>query len=246
MTESAKWFERSAEAGFAPAQYSIGSLYEKGIGVKRDIARAADWYVKAAAQGNARAMHNLAVINAMGNPPEVQPDIEKAIGWFEKAADFGVKDSQFNLGILYGQGMGVPQSLATSYKWFAIAAKTGDADAATKRDEVANAMEASELASAQDQVQGWAVKPLNVSTNKVEGKKEWQGKASGTAVDATKQARVKQAQSLLNQRGFSVGEPDGLIGPKTSKAIMEFQRSAGLPITGKVDEKLLKALELQT
>ena len=49
---------------------------------------------------------------------------------------------------------------------------------------------------------------------------------------------------MLNQRGFNVGEPDGLIGPKTKRAIMEFQKIAGIPITGKVDQKLLQALEL--
>ncbi len=31
--EAAKWYEKSAELGFAPAQYRIGNFYEKGIGV---------------------------------------------------------------------------------------------------------------------------------------------------------------------------------------------------------------------
>ena len=53
---------------------------------------------------------------------------------------------------------------------------------------------------------------------------------------------VKTVQRLLNERGFSVGTPDGLIGPNTKKAIMEFQREANLPITGKVDQRLLAAL----
>ena len=33
MAQAAKWYEKSAELGFAPAQYRIGNLYEKGIGV---------------------------------------------------------------------------------------------------------------------------------------------------------------------------------------------------------------------
>ncbi len=33
MAEAAKWYEKSAEPGFAPAQYRIGNMYEKGIGV---------------------------------------------------------------------------------------------------------------------------------------------------------------------------------------------------------------------
>jgi len=248
MQESAKWFERSAETGFAPAQYSIGSLYEKGIGVERDVVKASQWYEKAAGQGNARAMHNLAVIQAMGNPPEVQPDMDKAVGWFQKAADLGIKDSQFNLGILYGQGMGVPQNLGTSYKWFALAAKTGDSDANKKRDEVANAMDPDDLDDARKEVNNWAPKKIDAEVNRVSVPAEWKGRgsASGQAAKTNGAESVKKAQMLLNQRGFSVGEPDGLMGPKTKKAIMEFQRGAGIPVNGKVDLKLLKALNLQT
>ncbi|NKB54354.1 MAG: hypothetical protein GKR97_19455 [Rhizobiaceae bacterium] len=247
MTESAKWFKRSADAGFAPAQYSLGSLYEKGIGVERNIATATSWYEKAALQGNARAMHNLAVIFAMGNPPAVQPNMDAAVDWFKKAAQFGIKDSQFNLGILYGQGMGVPQNLIDSYKWFALAAKTGDSDANKKRDEVANAMDPNDLDYARKEVNNWAPSKLNEAVNRVAVPEVWRGRAaSGTSSSqpAAQNISIKQAQNLLNQRGFEVGEPDGFVGPKTKRAIMEFQKDAGIPITGKVDKKLLQALEL--
>ena len=60
------------------------------------------WYQLAAEQGNASAMHNLAVLFAMGAGG--QPDNEAAARWFEKAAELGVKDSQFNLGILSAKG----------------------------------------------------------------------------------------------------------------------------------------------
>lgn len=246
MTESAKYFRAAADKGFAPAQYSIGSLYEKGIGVERDVAKAAQWYEKAAEQGNARAMHNLAVIHAMGNPPAIQPNMDRAVGWFQKAADYGIKDSQFNLGILYGQGMGVPQNLTDSYKWFALAAKTGDADAAAKRDEVANAMDPDDLADARGVVNSWSPKKISEAANRVAVPKEWQGKGTNErSASAGGQPMVKKAQAMLNQRGFNVGTPDGLIGPKTKRAIMEFQRSAGIPITGKVDTKLVEALGIQ-
>ena len=66
MKQAAKWYEKSAELGFAPAQYRIGNFYEKGIGVERDVKKAKTWYQLAAEQGNASAMHNLAVLFAMG------------------------------------------------------------------------------------------------------------------------------------------------------------------------------------
>ncbi|MGI9356692.1 MAG: peptidoglycan-binding protein [Rhizobiaceae bacterium] len=248
MKASAKWFGHAAEQGFAPAQYSVGSLYEKGIGVDRDIDKASMLYEKAAEQGNARAMHNLAVIAATGNPPSTAPDMNTAVSWFKQAANLGIKDSQFNLGILYGQGMGVPQNLAESYKWFALAAKTGDSDAASKRDEVANAMDPDDLDVARKEVSNWKVGKLNEAANRVEVPEEWRGRATNKAPASAgldQQQLVQKAQAMLNERGFDVGTPDGVIGPQTSKAISEFQRSAGIPVTGKVDKRLLKALDIQ-
>ena len=56
----------------------------------------AAWYGKAADAGNARAMHNLAVLIAEGGG--AKPDYAEAAGWFRKAAELGVSDSQYNLG----------------------------------------------------------------------------------------------------------------------------------------------------
>ena len=67
------WFDRAAAQGLAPAQYRLGALYEKGIGVARDPALAKAWYKKAADAGNARAMHNLAVLIAEG-AGSIKPD----------------------------------------------------------------------------------------------------------------------------------------------------------------------------
>ena len=41
------------------AQFRLGTLYERGVGVKTDLARAKIWYSRAAEQGNVKAMHNL-------------------------------------------------------------------------------------------------------------------------------------------------------------------------------------------
>ncbi|EFL87862.1 peptidoglycan-binding protein [Ahrensia sp. R2A130] len=245
MANAGTWFERAAEKGYAPAQYSIGSIYEKGIGRKQDIAKAASWYEKAAEQGNARAMHNLAVLYATGKPPELAADMDKAVGWFQKAAGLGIKDSQFNLGILYGQGRGAAQNLGESYKWFALAAKAGDTDAANKRDEVANAMDPSDLSAARKTVNDWAPGKLNDDVNRAELPKEWEGNGSAVRnASSSGNPTVLKAQALLNQRGYNVGQPDGLAGPNTRKAVRDFQRSAGIPVTGEIDRETLRALNI--
>ncbi|RUV25495.1 sel1 repeat family protein, partial [Mesorhizobium sp. M1A.T.Ca.IN.004.03.1.1] len=38
--QAAGWYQLSADKGFAPAQYRLGSMYEKGNGVERDISKA--------------------------------------------------------------------------------------------------------------------------------------------------------------------------------------------------------------
>ncbi|OWK26537.1 hypothetical protein AJ87_05530 [Rhizobium yanglingense] len=64
QAQAANWYQLAADKGFAPAQYRLGSMYEKGTGVARDIGKAKAFYEQAANQGNASAMHNLAVLYA--------------------------------------------------------------------------------------------------------------------------------------------------------------------------------------
>jgi len=49
-------------------------------------------------------------------------------------------------------------------------------------------------------------------------------------------------QSELSRRGYYHGEVDGVIGSRSRAAVKEFQASKGLPTTGVIDSKLLKAL----
>jgi localization factor PodJL len=150
---AAFWFERAARGGLVPAIFRLGGIYEKGIGIRKDLARARDLYIAAAARGNAKAMHNLAVIYADG--ADGKPDYAAAVQWFHKAAARGVPDSQYNLGVIYARGIGVEQNLGESFRWFALAAQGGDQDAAQKRDDVAKRLDAQTLAAMQAAIQSW-------------------------------------------------------------------------------------------
>jgi membrane-bound lytic murein transglycosylase B len=44
--------------------------------------------------------------------------------------------------------------------------------------------------------------------------------------------QVLELQQLLAARGFDVGEPDGVAGPRTRQAIRAWQKTAGLPVDG--------------
>jgi localization factor PodJL len=162
---SAVWLEQSASRGFAPAQYRLGSLYERGLGVTRDPAAARRWYEQAADAGNVKAMHNLGVILAEASSGK--PDYVAAAQWFRKAAEFGLRDSQYNLAILVGRGLGVSQNLPEAYLWFSLAAAQGDQDAAAKREEVASRLDPASLAAAKASVQAFRPKPAVTAANEV-------------------------------------------------------------------------------
>lgn len=52
----------------------------------------------------------------------------------------------------------------------------------------------------------------------------------------------RELQAQLARRGFDVGTPDGVIGPKTRAAIIAFQRTAGLLADGHPSIRVLNAL----
>jgi localization factor PodJL len=54
--EAARWFEIAAKKGIVPAQFRLGTLYEKGLGVKKDLVAARDLYRAAAEKGHGKAM----------------------------------------------------------------------------------------------------------------------------------------------------------------------------------------------
>lgn len=240
MAAAAKWYEKSAELGFAPAEYRIANFYEKGIGVARDIKKAKTYYQLAAEQGNASAMHNLAVLFAMA--ADGVTDNESAAHWFQEAADLGVKDSQFNLGILSAKGVGMKQNLEESYKWFALVAKTGDKDAAAKRDEIANALRPEQLERARAATELWKAKPLNAVANSADAPESWQDSTPQTTAGIDMKKAVKNIQLILNKNGYDAGGADGVMGDKTKNAIMAFQTDNKMKPTGEIDGPLVKAL----
>lgn len=233
------WYQLSADKGFAPAEYRLGSIYEKGTGVDRDIVKARQYYERAANQGNASAMHNLAVLYASGALG--QQDYSAAAKWFTQAANLGVTDSQFNLAILWARGNGVTLDLTESYKWFAIAAKGGDKDASQKRDEVANAMKPDQLEKARAKADMWKASPLDSKVNGADVPDEWNGSATKTSTIDMKKA-IRNIQAILNNNGFDAGQPDGELGAKTVAAIKSFQKSIGQDPSGKINDHTVRAL----
>ncbi len=50
------------------------------------------------------------------------------------------------------------------------------------------------------------------------------------------QEQIREIQQQLKEAGFYKGSIDGQLGPQTAEAIREYQKSHGLPQTGRLDE----------
>lgn len=60
---------------------------------------------------------------------------------------------------------------------------------------------------------------------------------------ALTRAEVESLQLALNQRGYNLGEADGVMGPATRNAVRAFQRDSGLISDGYPDRSVLEALQ---
>jgi len=88
IPEALKWFRRSAERGDPDAQFSMGQMYEDGVGVVQNYSLAARWYRKAAEHvpdlggaGQGRNRLGLLYLDGKG----VQRDYVQAYMWFRLA-----------------------------------------------------------------------------------------------------------------------------------------------------------------
>ena len=53
---------------------------------------------------------------------------------------------------------------------------------------------------------------------------------------------TSRVQKLLTEKGFDPHGVDGIMGPNTRSALRKFRKSQGLPESGELDDKTLRAL----
>ena len=159
LPDAVKYLSQAAEKGHAVAQYRLGTLYERGQGVTADTAKASHWYELSAAQGNRKAMHNLAVFYAS------KKDMANAARWFAKAATLGLSDSEFNLAVLYERGDGMPQSLVDAFKWYSIAAAAGDIESKARVGVLQTQLNDADKATANKAIEAFHPQPFDHGAN---------------------------------------------------------------------------------
>jgi TPR repeat protein len=128
--EAAKWYRKSAEQGYAKAQYELGYMYYDGEGIEKDYSEALKWIRKSADQGNSDAQNALGDMHYLGDG--VTENFSEAVKWYRKGAEQGNKYAQYNLGQMYEYGYGITQDYGKAIEWFQKAAKQGHEKAKDK------------------------------------------------------------------------------------------------------------------
>ena len=119
--------KRAEENGDPKAMTMLGELYANAMGVKRDDAKAAQWYKRAADSGDREAMFELAMLRLAGRGGAVNR--EEAAKLLASSAKLGNPKAAYNLALLYLDGQTLPQDLRRSAELLRIAADAGSAEA---------------------------------------------------------------------------------------------------------------------
>ncbi len=229
----ANWLQKASEQGLAVAQYELAILHENGTGTARDYTAARRLLGEAAQGGHVDAMYDFATYNANGEGGPANALI--AAEWFRKAAEYGHADSQYNLAQLYTLGSGVSPSMTEAMFWFELAAKNGDLDARQASNELVSSGAVSQEAANQirQRVATWRPTAKNSLSNGSFAQQAWETQSGNQTL---------AIQQVLAALGYSIGTPDGIAGSQTRAAIRAFEKSAGMPVTGQISERLVDVL----
>jgi len=78
-----------------------------------------------------------------------------SLAQFEHEARTGRAEALYNLGLAYSTGQGVTQDYVAAHKWFNLAAMRGVNEAKGWRNQIAEEMNASQIAQAQKLAREW-------------------------------------------------------------------------------------------
>lgn len=113
------------------AQSNLGACYAEGLGVPRDLDKAARLFRAAANQGDAIGQRNLATLHFKGEGG-VEQDDEKAADLFELAAEQGDAAAQDMLSWMKLEGQGIDYDPVEAREWALAAAEQGVASSMTR------------------------------------------------------------------------------------------------------------------
>ncbi|MGE8683516.1 MAG: tetratricopeptide repeat protein [Acinetobacter sp.] len=113
---------KAAKAGQPGAQFYLGTKYQQGKDVSKDVRQAFAWYKAAADQGLSAAQLNVGRMLADGIG--TKKDEVLARQYFEKAASRGDNRASFNLAMMEEQ----KKNYMGAYQWYELSTRDGMLD----------------------------------------------------------------------------------------------------------------------
>ncbi|OSM02382.1 putative Sel1-like protein [Magnetofaba australis IT-1] len=146
-----------ANQGSARAQYRLGEMYSKGVGVSQSFEQAITWHQKAAQNGFAQAQFYLGIFYATGKG--VPQNFSEAAKWYLLAAEQWFAPALVNLGVLYAKGDGVTKSFIQAHKWFDLARQKNPVSGLRNLEQLESMMTPEQIEEARSLTRAWLNSP---------------------------------------------------------------------------------------
>lgn len=118
------WAQKGALQNDPGALRVLGTLYKKGRGVEKSIAKATEYFEQSAELGYAPSQNKLGCLLMKQRDKE-----SEAVKWLQLAAEQNHPAAQRNLGYMYLGGLGIEKSNEKGVYWYEKAATRGNASA---------------------------------------------------------------------------------------------------------------------
>ncbi len=122
--QAQKWYEKSAENGYAPAMVALAQLYRLGVSGYPDPLRARKWLRRALEQEEPQAYYEMAEMFEYGEGTFANE--RKAVELYREAAARGILLARVKLGFFYLNGKGVEPNILEAIKQFTLLGQETD------------------------------------------------------------------------------------------------------------------------
>ena len=103
---------------------NLAYMYINGLGIKKNVSMAIDYYKNAANKGSIPAQISLGRVYSTGK--DLTPDYEEALYWFSKASSQHNALAQFYLAQMYEYGTGVEKNPQKAFELYQESANSGE------------------------------------------------------------------------------------------------------------------------
>lgn len=139
-------FKKSSLQMNIQAIFNLARMYDKGLGVKKNLVKAKELYLISAEKGYAHAQHNVGNMYLLGQGTKI--NTQEALKWLLLAAEQGQRSAQRDLGALFIEGKHVKINLVLAYTYMSLAAINNEPNASVAAEKIKRIMTPSEIKKA--------------------------------------------------------------------------------------------------